>query len=485
MACTLGAVALTNNHPPCGNRSVDGVLEIAIGEILAPHRRHPWGWCPPGTAPFVRSPRPSPAMLLPVLLSLAPDVLVVDDDPGGDFLEIQAAVEAAADGDTILVRAGQYAPVFVDGRGVTITADTDALVELPALLVRNTSSDQRFVARGLDVVPTGLATGLIELGIEIEDCAGTVLIEDCRAIGPMTGPDLLFPPSPATRVRSSDNVFLVDVLSFGSESIQQTFETTGGRGLSCVFSTLSIFGGEYRGGPGLDGDGPFLFFNEPGSGGGDGMVVDSSELFLSGVTIVGGDGGDGVDGGADGGFVAPCSEGGNGGDALDAPSTTVTYRDTAFVVGVGGLGGAPLPDSPACPDGVPGEVIAGAMASIVSEAGAARALDVSPNPIREGELATIRFTGEPGDSVLWALSPQASAAPIPFLGGPVLIGGTPFLLATGVVPAGGELVTTVPLGSFAPGVEAIELVEQALHVAVGGEVVISSPSLVVHLIATL
>src|SRR5262245_6669651 len=63
------------------------------------------------------------------LLTAAPlaraGVLVVSRTPGPgiDFTQIQPAVNAAVDGDTILVRNGSYMPFKIDGKSLTVVAD--------------------------------------------------------------------------------------------------------------------------------------------------------------------------------------------------------------------------------------------------------------------------------------------------------------------------------------------------------------------------
>ena len=61
-------------------------------------------------------------------LALSQSVLVVDSSGAGDFLDIQPAVLAAADGDHLLVRAGNYGPVLIAGKGLSILADRGATV---------------------------------------------------------------------------------------------------------------------------------------------------------------------------------------------------------------------------------------------------------------------------------------------------------------------------------------------------------------------
>ena len=51
---------------------------------------------------------------------------IVDPEGGGDSTEIQAAIDAAGDGDVVLVRPGEYAtahPVTFLGRAITVRSE--------------------------------------------------------------------------------------------------------------------------------------------------------------------------------------------------------------------------------------------------------------------------------------------------------------------------------------------------------------------------
>ena len=54
---------------------------------------------------------------------LAQAVWTVDGAGGADFDELQPAIDAAADGDVILVASGAYAPIRIDAKGVRLHAD--------------------------------------------------------------------------------------------------------------------------------------------------------------------------------------------------------------------------------------------------------------------------------------------------------------------------------------------------------------------------
>ena len=146
----------------------------------------------------------------------------------------------------------------------------------------------------------------------------------------------------------------------------------------------------------------------------------------------------------------------SGGTPLPGFASCSAGPDGSDLVDNGGSGFSPLPNQP-------------------------RDFSVSPNPVRSGQTATIRFEGESGDVVFWALSVQSTQSPAPVVGGPVLIGANPFVITPGIVPPTGELITSVPVGGFAPGVEAIVLYEQALFVDTLGSFVIGPGRSVLHL----
>ena len=118
--------------------------------------------------PTGNSIRVLPALLAAVAVlsssSLA-DVIVVDAGGGGDFVTIQAAVDAAVDGDTILVKPGAYAGFTATNKALSIVGDTMSTVHVgggvrvlnlsagKAFLLQNVGSDGAFSADPLTVQP--------------------------------------------------------------------------------------------------------------------------------------------------------------------------------------------------------------------------------------------------------------------------------------------------------------------------------------------
>ncbi len=95
------------------------------------------------------------ALLLLLTAPLASQTTWIVDasgGPGAQFTDIQAAVDAAADGDRILVRAGSYAPFQIDGKGLAVLGEDNVLLRGTGQLhVSNTAPGQDVVLTDLDL----------------------------------------------------------------------------------------------------------------------------------------------------------------------------------------------------------------------------------------------------------------------------------------------------------------------------------------------
>ena len=135
------------------------------------------------------------ALLAGSLLALGADaragVTIVQPGPEPDYTApLQAAVDAAADGD-ILVLHGAWTPdhdvahVWVDGKGLTIVAAAGTAPVIGSLTIRNVPAGSQMLVRGLEISLLGPVFGQ-ETGLSntrVDDCAGGVWFEDCRLIG--------------------------------------------------------------------------------------------------------------------------------------------------------------------------------------------------------------------------------------------------------------------------------------------------------------
>lgn len=101
--------------------------------------------------------------------------------PGGGFTEIAAAVAAAPNGATILVRPGTYQGFQVVGKGLSILCDPGALVA-GAVFVGGIAGNQAVTLRGLTSaagwVPPSIPFGTLPPKLlEVAGCQGRVLID--------------------------------------------------------------------------------------------------------------------------------------------------------------------------------------------------------------------------------------------------------------------------------------------------------------------
>lgn len=399
-------------------------------------------------------------------------VHVVDDDGGFDFTTLQAAVDAAAEGDTVLVRSGSYASVVIDGKSLSVVADADAkalvtgtVFGADVIVVRNLSGGQQVVLRGLDVP---LAAPAIDRAVELVDNAGAVWIEDVTVTpNPATGwiatgtavPDAMVVAENCavvnlTRVQVTGNPGAV--LSPSGLTIFQE-SSLGADALRADGSTLSIWDCALTGGIGSTAtfgptDAPIASTN-----GGDGLEMRGGSLFASGSSFAGGRGG-----GANPFFwgCLAASDGGNGLYLeLDAPSAI--SLDCAFVAGAEG------PEGVCSPSGLPGQTVLVDSGSHATLPGAARSLSIS-SPHREGESATFSYVGEPGDIALDAIGASQQHVFLSVFSG--VLTNAPIVLTTaGGLDATGQLSVDTPIPTFGnPARESAQVYVQPLFVELTG-----------------
>lgn len=103
---------------------------------------------------------------------------------GTDFIDIPPAIAAAADADTVLVRAGTYRGFSIAAKDVRVLADGGAAVairrpadgsSLGVVEVHGLTARQSTVLRGLQIIA---ADG--QRGVDVAECAGRVHLESVR-----------------------------------------------------------------------------------------------------------------------------------------------------------------------------------------------------------------------------------------------------------------------------------------------------------------
>lgn len=407
-------------------------------------------------------------VLVSSLTTAQSSVHVVDSNsgPGHDFAQIHEAVAAALDGDTILVRAGGYEPFAVDGKSLAITREqgVDVRVVGGSVAVRNLTPGQRVVLRGLRSVAAA------EEGLVVEDCEGTVWLEECRWTGASGKPAY----SGARLLEAEQAVFVHGVCQggIGTGSLGDFAGARGGSGIHAVNSNVYAWETGFEGRRG--GAGGVL-----GGSGGSGLYAETeagTTIFVAGSRLIGRDGGM-----ADGDYdiwcrCTICGAPGDGGDGItiEGPKTTnVVVRDNTYQHGQGG----PTQAIFDCTDGEDGEDIGTKNPNTpVIEYAPGLPRFSSSSPAREGEPLDLRSSGDPGDLVALLLASQPNAAwTDPLLG---TLGLLPpvSLLVLGEVPGDGVLETSFPAPALPSQLESAVLFAQPVHLGLDAGVELSTPS---------
>jgi len=411
-----------------------------------------------------------PSLFAGVLLSVssasgANQVLVVDESfgPGADFVSIYSAIQAAGDGDIVLVRPGQYGSATIDGKSLTLIGDVGQNGEHPELrsiLIRNIGPGQSAVVRGLNISSNPILIGQTE-SVRVADCAGPVVFEDLSAMLEWS----FYGQPMAVRIQNSARVSFTRCSLRGAPSVEIQ-KTPARSGIEATGSAVFLYDSEVWGGDGQDAL-VNIITDQDALPGAIAVSLITSTLATVGCTIRGGDGGDGFDTGA---LCRPSADGGVG-LVVDGGGIRM---DTLIAGGSGGT------DPAGCPQ------IGSDGADVVVQAGAVqtfnetlRSLEID-SPIRVGQPSTTTYSGVPGEPVGLLLSLNTSLTYAPGLKGALLPGAPLNFIGLGVVPASGVIQFTVPVpGVLSPGLEGIGLFGQALAPGQSGFGLLSSPTAIV------
>lgn len=410
-----------------------------------------------------------PRCVLPVLalvalhspLAARSDVLVVDaaGGPGSHHTQIQAAVEAAASGDLLLVRSGTYAPFAIHGKALTVVADLDADVRVAGeMVVRFTPAGQAVHLRGL-ASELGAQRGL--RGLVLGANVGAVLVEDCALAGSAAAVEWIpnwgyefHAAQPALRAAGDAPVVLLGCSlsgGRGKDSLDEDLDPFALPGAPAAWvsgGSLHVHGSTFAGG---QGGGQFDTVTWNGEAGGAGLSLEAGFLYASTSSFRGGQGGR-----ADHDpFSGQCGDGGDGGHGLELlGGASAVHAACTFE---GGAGGAP--GGAACSPGAPGLAIAppGAASELAEPA---RSL-VARTPVRAGQAMLILVEGPPGEPV-WLMVGPLSPAWQPVLGGSRLV--LPErLVSLGTIPPSGLLQASLPIPALPPAHAGLAQVLQAVH----------------------
>jgi hypothetical protein len=377
----------------------------------------------------------SVAVALSALVFAAPalspspgNVLVVDDDGSAPFATIQTAVDAAQDGDVVLVRSGTYARVEIRGKALVVVGDLGAAVQVQGgIRVVDLAANETVVLAHLRSTGATSSGWEFSPGLDLSNDAGSVRVEACVVAGAESG------SAHGVRARACADVALIgcDVRGGAASGLNQRI---GSDGIAASQSSVvTAHGCVVRGGNGQPGSCALGI----GHDGGDGGDVNGAFLFSSGSSFTGGSGGN-----MGYGSSFSCPGAGWGGDGLLAHGATVRLLDSVATGGLPGLCNGSSCGFSCCDNGYFGSDRSGGTFSDL--VGDARSVSTT-SPGHAGATTTITLGGAPGDQVtLLIANATAPAEFVPGWNGMLLvprprIGGATRVVQAGAIPASGVL----------------------------------------------
>ncbi|MEZ6013975.1 MAG: hypothetical protein R3F49_02575 [Planctomycetota bacterium] len=416
--------------------------------------------------------------------ALASDVHVVDAAGGGAHTTIQAAVQAAQDGDVILVRAGAYAGDVTLGASSLVLVGEGAPQVLGHVLVQNLDSDDTLAMSGFVVSPPRgtFPFAFYRGAVDVRQCRGPVRLQDCvlrgadeAGVGPLPdhAPSLFVADGgPGLYAEMSHDVALVDSQAFGGVGALGVVAVSGWGG-EAVFALdvahLTVARSVVRGGRGGDGD-------DPGDGGAGARIFGGTTLHLAYAALFGGDAGCWA------GFMSSPGWMVDGGDGLVRGAGTHTWDfDGVFGGGADASGScAPTPAG-----GAPGQAHGGSGA-MVSSTGFPNTLH-APALVREGQAWSLEVVATAGELASVPASSATAFGFRPRLEQPRLIAAPGLLMAAPpqVIPPTERLLLLQPPATLPLGLDADVRWFQAAVGPLGGPATWGSARFVVLLDAAL
>jgi len=410
-----------------------------------------------------------------VALTLAPvtrsqAVHIVAGDGSGDYTQLQAAVNAAANEDIILVRpyVTPYDPTVIDGRSLAIVGESASRPKLDELAIRHLAAGQAVTLRALDIEGSATSDGfgsfILHDGLILLDNTGCVWLEDVLLAGD-TGfsnwGDLGFGRTGLV-AGGNDCVVIVESQVRGGNGGLSTGASPypGGLAARLVDTQLAVYGSTIAGG---DGHAGLYYPQQWGARGGNALDGTLSAVFASGSLI---------DGGETGAGHQPSPDPTASGLVIDGSAVRVV--DATIQPGGGDAlqTGAPI-------------VALGAPSVVVDLVDVHRSLR-APATVREGNVGQMTYAGQPGDVVL--LQASFSADFVPYyagLKGVAHFGGVVAGVVLGVAGPSGAFFKNFVCQQLPVGVEGWRVFAQPVILASGGALRLGGPSTCVLLDATI
>ncbi|HZN38587.1 MAG TPA: hypothetical protein VFD82_07275 [Planctomycetota bacterium] len=348
----------------------------------------------------------------------AQSLWTVDITGATGFTTIQAAINAAADGDVIVIKSGNYTTGSFDVNDKALTFIEDAGAVATAVSARITNPNGKTVAiRGIDFRRNSPAVSGLNPGrnLHVIDNTGTVWLEDCTF---ETGGVIVAAPGPTYPAIDSSNsaaaggtLWLTRCTVRGTRGIRTpqgmmqagvAIRANAHAGDRLVLQHCVVEGG--------DGAAGFFPTSIPGGHGADAVEAPFGSVFAAGGAIAGGDGGGGGSGGG-------CTNAGDGGDGLVLAGVA-----NADLLGTACSGGAPGTATGTCAAGVAGlgTNVAASSTLFVAPAGTPHSIAMTA-PVLDGTSTTASYTGEPLAAAFAFASFGAGFTPLPGVLGPAAL----------------------------------------------------------------
>jgi len=384
-----------------------------------------------------------PALLAALLFAPLTAGVVLEVSPTGPFTQIEAAVNAANDGDLVLVHGGTYTSFTVQSKSLTVVADTAAIVNLQGgVRVLDLAAGQTVCLIGLHAFDDPDPFPPFPWGLRAESNLGRVRCEHCEFVGSWDGND-------GVSIESCADVSFVACQLRGSAGV-----SVGGAGARAIGSTLTFFDCSVRGGDGTVSDSNSI----PSGGGGQGLHAENCTIFSSNAGFLGGAGGFGYVSQ----LFAPAPGAGGAGVEL-VPGCQMRLLDTALDGGEFGDPDYPDADAP--------NTIGGTFTQL---SGTKRTMTV-PNPVRELTPLSFSFHGAPGENVYLLVGLEPGLQWDPAHEANFLLASPFRRLPVGTTNGSGDLGVSLPLSDLGAGVQFDMFYLQPVFVGPGGAQQLGTP----------